>query len=112
MNPKQKRPDYRHREKEITKLLSDLDLTESLLLLDCLQEVQFWIKDALGRYLRVNRTFQLDYSLGTVSEAIGKTDYDLSPPWIAEAFRANGRGPISGSLETEFAKPFLAIARG
>lgn len=110
MNPKQKHPDYRHRENEITKLLSDLDLTESLLLLDCLQEVQFWIKDALGRYLRVNRTFQLDYSLGTVSEAIGKTDYDLSPPWIAEAFRANGRGPISGSLETEFAKPLLAIA--
>lgn len=96
MNPKQKHPDYRHRENEITKLLSDLDLTESLLLLDCLQEVQFWIKDALGRYLRVNRTFQLDYSLGTVSEAIGKTDYDLSPPWIAEAFRADDALVLGG----------------
>ena len=74
---------------DIARLLSELDLTETLLLLDCLRGVQFWIKDANGRYLRVNQTFQLDYSLTSMAEANGKTDHDLSPPWIAEAFRAD-----------------------
>ena len=74
---------------EIARLLSELDLTETLLLLDCLRGVQFWIKDANGRYLHVNQTFQLDYSLASMAEANGKTDHDLSPPWIAEAFRAD-----------------------
>jgi len=74
---------------DIARLLSELDLTETLLLLDCLRGVQFWIKDANGRYLHVNQTFQLDYSLASMAEANGKTDHDLSPPWIAEAFRAD-----------------------
>lgn len=76
-------------DKDIAKLLSELDLSETLLLLDCLREVQFWIKDVDGRYLRVNQTFQLDYSLASIEEANGKTDHELSPPWIAEAFRAD-----------------------
>lgn len=84
MNAKRHHPD-----KDIAKLLSELDLSETLLLLDCLREVQFWIKDADGRYLRVNQTFQLDYSLTSIEEANGKTDHELSPPWIAEAFRAD-----------------------
>lgn len=84
MNAKRKDPNN-----DIAKLLSELDLTDTLLLLDCLREVQFWIKDANGRYLRVNQTFQLDYSLASMDEANGKTDHDLSPPWIAEAFRAD-----------------------
>ncbi len=82
--------------RDIERLLSELDLTESLLLLDCLGGVQYWIKDANGRYLRVNRTFQLDYSLASMSEAIGKTDLELSPPWIAEAFRADDALVLSG----------------
>jgi hypothetical protein len=47
MNAKRHHPD-----KDIAKLLSELDLSETLLLLDCLREVQFWIKDAHGRYPR------------------------------------------------------------
>lgn len=78
-----------HPDNDIANQLSELDLTETLLLLDCLREVQFWIKDANGRYLRVNQTFQLDYSLASLSEAVGRTDHDLSPPWIAEAFIAD-----------------------
>jgi AraC-like DNA-binding protein len=91
MNAKRKQPDS-----HCAKLLTELDLTDTLLLLDCLSEVQFWIKDASGRYLRVNQTFQLDYSLASMADAIGKTDYDLSPPWIAEAFRADDSLVLSG----------------
>lgn len=85
-----------HTNREVAKRLSELDLTESIHLFDCLRDTQFWIKDADGRYLRVNQTFQLDYSLTSMSEAIGKTDHDLSPPWIAEAFRADDRLVLNG----------------
>ncbi len=85
-----------HQSKDIDRQLSELDLTETLLLFDCLRDIQFWVKDAGGRYLRVNQTFQLGYSLASTGEAIGKTDYDLSPPWIAEAFRNDDRRVLSG----------------
>jgi len=91
MNTKRIYPDN-----DIAKLLSELDLTETFLLLDCLRGVQFWIKDANGRYLHVNQTFQLDYSLASMAEANGKTDHDLSPPWIAEAFRADDSLVLKG----------------
>jgi AraC-like DNA-binding protein len=82
--------------REFSKRLSELELTDTFLLLDCLPDTQFWIKDTEGRYLRVNQTFQLGYSLTSMDEAIGRTDYDLSPPWIAEAFRADDRLVLQG----------------
>ena len=85
-----------HQAKDIDRQLSELDLNETLLLFDCLKDIQFWVKDARGRYLRVNQTFQLGHSLASMDEAIGKTDYDLSPPWIAEAFRNDDRRVLSG----------------
>jgi len=80
----------------IAEQLSELDLTDALLLFDCLPDSQFWIKDTEGRYLRVSQTFQLDYSLASMDEAIGKTDFELSPPWIAEAFRADDKLVLKG----------------
>lgn len=82
--------------RELVHQLADLVLSESLSLFDCLTDTQFWIKDKDGRYLRVNQTFQLGYSLTSMEEAIGKTDYDLSPPWIAEAFRADDKLVLQG----------------
>jgi AraC-like DNA-binding protein len=65
-------------------------------LFDYLEETQFWIKDAKGRYMRVNRVFQLDYSLASPEDAVGLTDDDLSPAWIAEAFRADDARVLMG----------------
>lgn len=66
-------------------------------LFDYLDDTQFWVKRADGRYLRVNRAFQLNYSLATVEEAVGQTDFDLSPPWLAEAFRADDDQVLQGN---------------
>jgi len=85
-----------HNTREIAERLSELELTDAILLFNCMPDTQFWIKDTGGRYLRVNQTFQLGYSLTSMDEAIGKTDYDLSPPWIAEAFRADDRFVLNG----------------
>ena len=65
-------------------------------LFDFIDDTQFWIKDAEGCYLRVNRAFQLNYSLATVEEALGQTDFDLSPPWLAESFRIDDDWVLQG----------------
>ncbi len=81
---------------ESSKLLSRLDQGEISSLFDFLEDTLFWIKDDSGRYLRVNRTFQLDYSLASRDDVIGLTDFDLSPPWIAEAFQADDALVLGG----------------
>jgi PAS domain S-box-containing protein len=47
-----------------------------------------FLKDMQGRYLMVNRQFEVFYRK-TKAQAIGKTDYDLFSREMAEKFRAN-----------------------
>ena len=64
-------------------------------LLDFLPDVLAWVKDRHGCYLWVNRAFLIQYSLNhpdgkafAAAERIqGKTDYDLSPAFLADQFR-------------------------
>ena len=83
-------------QKEAQDILTRLRRAETQFLFDFLNDVQFWIKDRGGRYLRVNRAFQLNYSLATPDEAIGLTDFDLSPPWLAEAYRVDDERVLQG----------------
>ena len=55
-------------------------------LFDSLEDVQFWIKDRTHRYLHANRTFLLNYDLEEMGELMGRTDYDLSPVFLADQF--------------------------
>jgi len=65
-------------------------------LLDLLTDVQAWIKDAKRRYLWVNRPFLLNYGLQDLSEVLGKTDDDLSPPHLAVQFRQGDEAVLAG----------------
>ncbi len=65
-------------------------------LFEFLGDVQFWEKDTNGRYLRVNRAFQLNYSLASAEDVKGLTDFDLSPPWLAEQFLADDERVLKG----------------
>jgi PAS domain S-box-containing protein len=47
-----------------------------------------YMKDTLGRYLLINRTFERLFDLSRDAIA-GKTDYDVFPRDMADAFRAN-----------------------
>ena len=48
-----------------------------------------WLKDADGRYLKVNMAFA-DYArLEDIRQAVGKTDFDLWPKELAEKYRAD-----------------------
>jgi AraC-like DNA-binding protein len=65
-------------------------------LFDTLPDVQAWIKDAQRRYLWVNRAFLLNYGMHDLSEVLGKTDDDLSPPHLAAHFRAGDEAVLAG----------------
>jgi AraC-like DNA-binding protein len=73
-------------------------------LLDHLPDVLAWVKDRQGRYLWVNRAFFVQYSLNhpdgkafaTVERIQGKTDYDLSPAFLADQFRHDDEQVLAG----------------
>jgi AraC-like DNA-binding protein len=73
-------------------------------LLDFLPDVLAWVKDRQGRYLWVNRAFLVQYSLdhpsaheeGSVASVLGKTDYDLSPAFLADQFRLDDEQVLAG----------------
>ena len=65
-----------------------------------------YLKDREGKYLLVNRKFEQLFGVKG-SEVIGKTDRDLFPAYMADAFRANDRRVLKEgrSLETEEVAP-------
>jgi AraC-like DNA-binding protein len=73
-------------------------------LLDFLPDVLAWVKDRRGRYLWVNRAFLIQYSLdhpggkefAAVENIQGKTDYDLSPVFMADQFRNDDEQVLAG----------------
>jgi AraC-like DNA-binding protein len=73
-------------------------------LFDCLDEVLVWVKDRDGRYCWVNRAFLINFAMernasqpGAGSEELlGKTDYDLSPTFLADQFRQDDEHVLAG----------------
>jgi AraC-like DNA-binding protein len=73
-------------------------------LFDCVDDVLAWVKDRDGRYRWVNRAFLINYSLddrrGRTSpdlrDVLGKTDYDLSPAFLADQFRLDDEYVLTG----------------
>lgn len=65
-------------------------------LFDSLEDVQFWVKDRSHRYLHVNRSFLLNYDLTDVAQVLGRTDFDLSPAFLADQFVADDEQVLAG----------------
>jgi AraC-like DNA-binding protein len=73
-------------------------------LLDFLPDVLAWVKDRHGRYLWVNRAFVIQYALDhqagnesvSAESILGKTDYDLSPAFLADQFRHDDEQVLAG----------------
>lgn len=60
-----------------------------------------YVKDAQGRHLLVNRQFETLYHVSR-EQALGKTDYDLFPKEVADAFRANDQRVMEAGTPLEF----------
>lgn len=59
------------------------------------------LKDSEGRYVMVNRMFEQLFKLKQ-DEVKGKTDHDLFPRYMADAFRANDRRVLKERCALEF----------
>lgn len=74
-------------------------------LFDCLDDVLAWVKDRQGRYCWVNRAFSINYSPKADrpevpeprEQVLGKTDYELSPPFLADQFRLDDEHVLAGN---------------
>ncbi|MES2784633.1 MAG: PAS domain-containing protein [Pseudomonadota bacterium] len=47
-----------------------------------------YVKDLQGRYLLVNRRYCEIFHMDSAADALGKTDHEIFPPAVADAFRA------------------------
>ena len=57
-----------------------------------------WLKDEESRFLSVNRGFALTFGWPSPESLVGKTDFDIAPADLAEAYRADDRAVLdSGS---------------
>jgi AraC-like DNA-binding protein len=73
-------------------------------LFDCVEDAVVWVKDREGRYRWVNRAFLINYELdghqhqpgSGMDDIIGKTDYDLSPAFLADQFRLDDEYVLTG----------------
>lgn len=59
-----------------------------------------FLKDAEGRYLLINRQFETTFHVGR-ADILGKTDYDVFPRKLADAFRQNDRQVIDAGAPFE-----------
>ena len=79
-------------------------LLQLAVLFDCVKDALVWVKDRDGRYCWVNRAFLLNYAVarprretGPGPEGVfGKTDYDLSPTFLADQYRLDDEQVLTG----------------
>ena len=73
-------------------------------LFDCVKDALVWVKDRDGRYCWVNRAFLISAAVaqprcaeGPGPEGVlGKTDYDLSPAFLADQYRLDDEQALTG----------------
>lgn len=53
--------------------------------------IMFFVKDAAYRYAAMSEAIREAIGLGADEDPIGRTDFDLFPPLVAETFRCNDR---------------------
>jgi AraC-like DNA-binding protein len=82
--------------------LAQLPLAEQVMrLFDSLPTVTFYAKDLNSRFIKVNRAFLENHGLREESEVLGRTDRDLSPPAMAEAYIEEDRRVMSSGKPVE-----------
>jgi AraC-like DNA-binding protein len=67
-------------------------------LFDHLPEVQFWIKDRAGRYLRVNHAILRNYGFDQPASMVGRTDHELMPPHLAAQYVHDDQAVLDGAV--------------
>ena len=66
-----------------------------------------WLKDANGRYLKVNKSYAEYRQRQGYVEILGKTDFDLWPKELAEKYRADDADVIATRQQRQVEEPSL-----
>jgi PAS domain S-box-containing protein len=67
-------------------------------LFEDLPDIQFFIKDSKGRYVKVNRALMNNYLMSSDDDIIGKTDHELFPAYLADNFVRDDRRVLAGEV--------------
>ena len=70
-------------------------------LFEHLPQVQFWIKDRAGRYLRVNRALLANYGFAEPAAMLGRTDHELFPAQLAAQYVRSDHEVLAGAVVRE-----------
>lgn len=70
--------------------------SEVVALCDSLDDAPLWIKDVAGHYQWVNRSFLLNFGMEDRDEVLGRSDFDLCAPHLAEQYRVDDERVLAG----------------
>ena len=65
-------------------------------LFDYLKDVLFWIKDKKGIFRWVNTTLMLHFGRSSRDQIIGRTDFDLFEPYLANQYQMDDAQVLRG----------------
>lgn len=65
-------------------------------LFDALADVQFFVKDAHGRYVRANRTLLAAHGVAAAETILGRTDHDFIARHLADHYVRDDRDVLAG----------------
>jgi len=68
----------------------------ALELFDHLKDVLFWIKDRKGRFRWVNTTLMVHMARSNRDQIIGRTDFDLFEPYLANQYQMDDAQVLRG----------------
>ena len=74
--------------------------SEAMELFDHIEDVLLWMKDAEGHYTWVNLSFVLNFGLDSRAELIGRTDFDICSPMLANQYRLDDERVLQGERIT------------
>jgi len=75
--------------------------TQLLAMYDLLPDVLFWLKDHSGLFVHANQSFIEHVGAASLSQVLGRTDYDFSPPHIAKQFVEDDKRVLKGEQVTD-----------
>ncbi|QEG24927.1 AraC family transcriptional regulator [Mariniblastus fucicola] len=67
-------------------------------LFESLPDVQFFVKDSQGLYIKVNQALKNNYLMATDDEILGKTDRELFPNYLADNYIRDDQQVLRGTL--------------
>lgn len=87
----------------MTKLVYDslVGIGQSFAMLDLVPDTHAWVKDTEGLFVFGNRLFCERFGIDSPEGLIGKTDFDLAPPDMAQRYRADDDHVLKGGTVTD-----------